>query len=96
MAKARTLYGCRECGHELARWAGRCPSCGAMNSIVELSRGEAASAAENAVRKRAASALTPEPSTASNASTEQVARLHSGIGELDRVLGGGIRAVRQF
>ena len=33
--KARTLFYCTECGNEFAKWAGRCPACGAWNSIVE-------------------------------------------------------------
>ncbi|HOB22515.1 MAG TPA: DNA repair protein RadA, partial [Bacillota bacterium] len=35
MAKARVQYRCQECGHELAKWAGRCPACQSWNSVVE-------------------------------------------------------------
>lgn len=80
--QARSFFYCRECGHQAARWLGRCPGCGAWNSLVEeLSRRPAA------VRSPG-EGISPGPVTEVPAQGED--RLPTGIGELDRVLGGGV------
>lgn len=88
MAKKNPAYGCSACGELLARWAGKCPACGSMNSIVELRGDEARLGADHHSQRQAASTLVLEPLAA--ADSEDVARLHSGISEWDRVLGGGL------
>jgi DNA repair protein RadA/Sms len=45
MAKPAPAFGCRDCGDTFARWAGRCPSCGAMNSVTQLTAAESAAEA---------------------------------------------------
>ncbi|TVR08448.1 MAG: DNA repair protein RadA [Planctomycetota bacterium] len=90
MAKKVARYGCSECGETFARWAGRCPSCGTMNSIQEL-RGDAAAVADiNRQQQQASAALQLEPLHSDDA--DVVPRLDCGIAELDRVLGGGLPA----
>lgn len=89
MAKEKTCYACTACGYEVSRWAGRCPGCGAWNTLEETiaataPRGAAPKAAKQRPGTGAAAMLlrdVPEDATV---------RLSTGIGELDRVLGGGI------
>ncbi len=80
MAKAKTVYVCTECGSQYARWAGRCTACGEWNCIVE----EVVTPGTGGTAKRAA--VTP----IGDVSGSEEARYRTGIGELDRVLGGGI------
>lgn len=98
MAKSKTLFFCKECGNESAKWLGQCPACKAWNSFVEAPSAGAAGRSMSAVRAGATagsasrlngaglSAVTP----LSQVSTQEDVRIPSGIGELDRVLGGGI------
>ena len=84
--KQKTLFYCTECGNETPKWAGRCPACGAWNTIVEQpaarsagNRGGGAASAQPAQRPRP---ITELPGG------EEI-RFPTGMGELDRVLGGG-------
>ncbi len=81
--RAKTIHRCQACGHEEGRWHGRCAGCGEWNSLVE----EVA-----APRKAAASGLrAAAPVAVADAEELPVgARLSTGLGELDRVLGGGL------
>ncbi|MGX9353820.1 DNA repair protein RadA [Roseobacteraceae bacterium S113] len=86
MAKSKTSFSCAECGNVTSKWSGRCEACGAWNSISEdagISEGPAATAL-GASRGRAVAL--------SDLNTEEAAppRANSGLGELDRVLGGGL------
>jgi DNA repair protein RadA/Sms len=84
MARSPTVvHVCSDCGHEEARWHGRCPACGAWNTLVEEPRGRAVTRVERAGAARVPVALA-------DVSAPEVPRLRTGIGELDRVLGGGI------
>ncbi|MBE6930975.1 MAG: DNA repair protein RadA [Ruminococcaceae bacterium] len=85
MAKAKTLFACSECGHETAKWYGKCPSCGAWNSMYEV---EAAPVAAKAAAGTALPSSLPVPISEIDVSGEDI-RTSTGIGELDRVLGGG-------
>jgi DNA repair protein RadA/Sms len=82
---ARSIYRCQACGHEEGRWHGRCSGCGEWNSLVEeiaIRGGRAAVAAPNGQ-------AAPVPM----AEAEELpasGRLGTGLGELDRVLGGGL------
>ncbi len=85
MAKReKTVYCCRECGYETANWAGKCPSCGAWNSLAEVKL-EASSASKSA-KERIGRAKAKKISALDM--SEEI-RLSTGIDELDRVLGGG-------
>lgn len=88
MAKAKTVFYCTECGNETIKWQGRCPACGAWNSIVEH---EAAPKAGGGSKKGAGGlALQKQGSVhISEIDITEEARFATGFGELDRVLGGG-------
>jgi DNA repair protein RadA/Sms len=88
MARAITHHVCSACGHEAAKWHGRCPGCEEWGTLVE----EAKPAAAPATGRRGpiggrGGALTPV--RLGDVEAPRVARLRTGIGELDRVLGGG-------
>jgi DNA repair protein RadA/Sms len=81
MARKRSVFFCGSCGHESPKWLGRCPACGEWNTFVEQEVGDAPA--------RASSRSEP-PVALSDIGAEGADRLPTGIGELDRVLGGGI------
>lgn len=86
-AKSKIIYQCAECGYESAKWAGKCPECGAWNSMQEMMREPVSSQRSAAVRTAGAlSRAVP----ISEISTADEHRYHTGLSELDRVLGGGI------
>ena len=60
MAKRAPTFACRECGETFLKWIGRCPACSTMNSVAEISVGEAALAARSEGQARAASTLAVE------------------------------------
>ena len=84
MAKAKTVFYCTSCGNETAKWQGRCPACGAWNTIEEhidkpsatKARGPAIPASNRAQKL-------------SQVTGDTEIRFSTGMGELDRVLGGG-------
>jgi DNA repair protein RadA/Sms len=84
MARAVTRFVCSQCAHDAAKWLGRCPGCGEWNSLVEEQPAAAAS------RSGAAPGRAVRPVVLAEVRAEQIARLETGIGELDRVLGGGL------
>lgn len=86
VAKAKTVYSCSECGGQSPKWQGKCPHCGAWNSLVE-------SVAEPAGPSRFASLATSAPvQRLSEIEAADVPRFSTGIEEFDRVLGGGLVA----
>ncbi len=84
--KPRTVYVCQECGYESPQWVGRCV-CGAWNSFVEETVLPVEEPAAD-VRRRTSRTATPAPLKQVGAA--HYTRLRTGIGELDRVLGGGM------
>jgi DNA repair protein RadA/Sms len=89
MARPSSVHVCSQCGHETARWAGRCPGCGEWNTLVEHVRAPTSrSAPAGAKASRGAAPLTPIALGQVEAVDQR--RLSTGIGELDDVLGGGI------
>lgn len=87
MAKTKTLYFCQSCGHESAKWMGKCPSCGTWNSFVEevVAKTEQKSAWKPDSRSK-----TLQPKTLTEIVAGKEMRVATGDQELDRVLGGGI------
>ncbi len=85
MAKAKTLFYCTECGNETPKWQGRCSVCGAWNTIVE--QPAAADQHKKISAPRSPQLRRPQPIARVEASDEL--RFHTGMNELDRVLGGG-------
>ncbi len=90
MAKSRIVFICQECGAQAPKWQGRCAECGAWNAMVEERPADPAGVQTTAAHRYA---LAGAPGTArlyADVATEQSARLSTGIGEFDRVLGGGV------
>ena len=87
MTKVKTVFACQACGFESSKWLGRCPDCGEWNSFAE-ERQEVAAPAKGRGPVLAAPAGKPRPYDVVDVSEAE--RIPSGIGEFDRVLGGGI------
>ena len=86
MAKAKkTVFFCQECGYESPKWMGQCPGCKSWNMFVE----ETVSPSQTK-HQEAAGRKKVEPVALSEISLDEEDRIHTGIKELDRVLGGGI------
>lgn len=83
--KTKTVFFCTECGNETAKWAGRCPSCGAWNTIVEQA------APKEAVKGKRYTEMMPRTKARQIDDLEvaEELRFSTGMRELDRVLGGG-------
>jgi DNA repair protein RadA/Sms len=84
MARRNAQYVCQACGSVSSKWAGRCESCGTWNSLVEETAGGPLAAPGPAPRKGRVFELMPLAG-----SSEDAPRTPSGMGELDRVTGGG-------
>jgi DNA repair protein RadA/Sms len=89
MARPATVHVCSACGSHSAKWHGRCPGCGAWNTLVE-ERVAAAAATGGRGGTRPRVGATAPPRRLAEVGAAPVARLPTGIGELDRVLGGGL------
>jgi len=87
--KQKTVYACQECGAQSAKWLGRCPECGAWNSLVE-ERPVPAAVAAGSAEKRYTLASAAGPQLYADIDTVVAERLSSGVEEFDRVLGGGV------
>ena len=85
MAKGKAVFFCKECGMESPKWLGQCPGCKAWNSLVEAPQAGKGKSAYGVSSLQAA-----EPVLLSEVDTGEEERIVTGIGELDRVLGGGI------
>jgi len=88
MAKARTAYVCNQCGAEHSKWQGQCESCGAWNTLSEF----VVESAKTPVQKRAgyAGESAARIVALTDVAKDAESRTIIGIGELDRVLGGGL------
>ncbi len=90
--KKSTLFFCTECGNEFSKWTGKCASCGAWNSMTEAPTADAAPASRMKNSKSGVHASHGTGAVAvslSDISTAAEVRFQTGLGELDRVLGGG-------
>jgi DNA repair protein RadA/Sms len=83
MARAKTVYTCTECGGQTLKWQGQCPHCSAWNTLVET-------VAEKAASRFQALAEPSKLQKLSAVEAREEERRPTGIGELDRVLGGGL------
>ncbi len=92
MTKLKTVFVCQECGAQSPKWLGRCVECGAWSSLVEehAERGGEAGPAATAGHRYAVSRQSTTAQLYSDIAIENHARLSTGIGEFDRVLGGGV------
>ena len=94
MAKAKTVFFCKECGYESAKWMGQCPGCKEWNTFVEEPAERKAAAGRGpGISARTGAAGRPgrvKPARLEEISVEENDRIGTGFGELDRVLGSGI------
>jgi DNA repair protein RadA/Sms len=86
MPKDKTQFSCTECGGSTPKWQGKCPHCGAWNTLIE----SAAESASSSRHRFASLAPASEVAVLSDIEAAEVPRTPTGIEELDRVLGGGI------
>ena len=86
--KSKTLFYCTQCGNETPKWQGKCPACGAWNTIVEQPQEQRNGSGKG--RGRSVSAGIPSaPKALREIESTQELRFATGLSELDRVLGGG-------
>jgi len=86
MPKTSTRFVCQNCGNEALKWAGRCNGCGEWNTLVETT----VSTTRPAKRRRSGTISSTQPIKFTDVKGKEFVRVKSGIGELDRVLGGGL------
>lgn len=85
MAKAKTVFYCTACGNETPKWQGKCPACGQWNTIKEHVE-------RNTISNRTSLGTTKQgraPRSLREVTEDGESRFYTGMGELDRVLGGG-------
>ncbi|MCH5265017.1 MAG: DNA repair protein RadA [Lachnospiraceae bacterium] len=87
MAKEKTLFFCKECGHESSKWLGQCPGCRAWNTMVEAPAARKTKGGAVAARQVS---MNTRPAKINEIETQEECRRETGMPELDRVLGGGI------
>ena len=97
--KSKTIYVCEQCGYESGKWYGKCPQCGSWNTLQEQIRQTAPSSKKGLGGGPTASGDVPaavygasfvQPKKLSSITADDKERYHTGLSELDRVLGGGI------
>ena len=84
MAKTNTIFICQECGHQVPKWLGKCPECNSWNSFAEERKIQPSGS------KSRNKSESPAPFPITQVQTDPEYRLTTGIGEFDRVLGGGM------
>ena len=84
MAKTRTIFICQECGHQVSKWLGKCPECSSWNSFSEERQ------LQVSPLKSRPNQTSSSPITIDQVQAVQNNRVTTGIGEFDRVLGGGM------
>ena len=85
MAKSKTIFVCSECGNESSKWLGKCPACNSWNSFYEQKVVESkGNTSGKAVKEKAS------PQVLDDVVGKRESRVDTGIGELNRVLGGGL------
>ena len=88
MARSKTVYACSECGYETPKWLGKCPDCGSWNTLIEQEAVPDVKLVEKKLKR--APGNDAEAMRVDRIPDEAMARRSCGIGELDRVLGGGV------
>ncbi len=91
VARVRSVFGCTDCGAQQPRWLGRCPDCGAWNTLVEASvGGTGLGGPRRDLLSVDAAPDIPKARPLREIETAGLPRIETGIAELDRVLGGGL------
>ena len=87
--KKKSVFVCQDCGYESAKWMGKCPGCGAWNTMVEeVIAPENNAGGAGGLRLGLSDSQKPQP--IAEVAIEDLPRFATGLGELDRVLGGGV------
>jgi DNA repair protein RadA/Sms len=88
---ARSVFACSACGHQSPKWHGRCPGCGEWNTMVEEAvRAAPARGGHGSLGSRVRGGRAVRPVPLAEVEAPALGRLETGVGELDRVLGGGL------
>lgn len=87
MAKSKTQYICSDCGYQSPKWMGKCPGCNKWNTLIETIVNDEPSPHKPSAARSAPATL---PKSIKQVEIDNYTRYTTGIGELDRVLGGGI------
>ena len=85
MAKSKVVFFCTNCGNETPKWQGRCPACGAWNTMQEHTEKNPVSGKTHI----SAGGMTRKAQPITDVNCDNESRFSTGLGELDRVLGGG-------
>ncbi len=88
MVKQKTAFVCNECGSDYSKWQGQCNDCGSWNSLQEIRLGSQAKG--GAAKAKGYAGVSAQLLDLSEVDIAQVPRFSTDIGELDRVLGGGL------
>ena len=88
--KSKLIYVCSNCGYETAKWAGKCPDCGEWNTLEETVKTPAISNKASGTVSMSGAVSLNRPQTIQEIDTNDELRYHTGLSELDRVLGGGL------
>lgn len=86
MSKVKSVYACNACGAEFSKWAGQCTDCGEWNTLNEVTKAPVIKGPRAGGYAGTISSVT----ALSDVSHQAESRIHSGLSELDRVLGGGL------
>lgn len=90
MAKAKMAYVCNDCGADYIKWQGRCDNCGAWNTLSEVRLSSPGPSRGGDARFKGYAGTTSEVRVLADIDLEAVPRFTTGVGEFDRVLGGGL------
>ena len=85
MAKNKSVFVCQECGYEAPKWFGKCPGCNTWNSMVEEKKMDTVKSKRVGITQN-----NSKPESILNIKSGEFNRYDTGIGELNRVLGGGL------
>ncbi|MCS6807548.1 MAG: DNA repair protein RadA [Bacteroidota bacterium] len=88
--KSKTIYACQHCGFTAPRWTGKCPSCGEWNTMIQEVQHTGTMRASHRLLPHNQATQRSSPVALSDIEHNDIERIHTGIAELDRVLGGGI------
>jgi len=89
-AKSKLIYVCSNCGYETAKWAGKCPDCGEWNTLEETVKAPTTAKTAAAAAIVSSEVHLNRPQAIHEIDTDDELRYHTGLSELDRVLGGGL------
>ena len=90
MAKKKIAFVCTDCGADFPKWQGQCPACNAWNTLQEFVHDPATPSSKGAGSRGGFSGQLSEVQNLNDIVLEETPRISSGMGELDRVLGGGL------